>query len=326
MRLIQAYFQDSSEKAVIAVVAEAEPIDWSVDTMSGRFGKSIEILIDDTISQNLLDKLQNVLTGSDDWRVVVLPVEATLPRIEETVTGPAEKSLKTANREELFQTIQKESTCNTDFIVLTVLSTIVAAIGLNSDSVAIVIAAMVIAPLLSPILAFTLGAALGDFSLMVRSAKTALIGFAIGFVTAFGLAHFMEVNIASGEMLDRTVLGWPVVALALASGAAAALTVTSRLSSALVGVMVAIALLPPSVAAAMFLASGNLQESLNAIVMLGLNITCTILSAQIIFLWKGVRPQSWLERQTAERSSRINLLVWAVLLFALFGYMISLST
>ena len=176
---------------------------------------------------------------------------------------------------------------------------------------------MVIAPLLGPILAFALAAALGDLSLMKKATKTALTGLLIGFVFAYSLTFFMPINIESSELVSRTVIGPEIVALALASGAAAALSLSTGISSALVGVMVAVALLPPSVASALFLGAGKYDAAAGAAILLGLNVVCAILSAQLIFVYKGVRPRTWSSQVKASRSVKINAAVWVGLLLAL---------
>ena len=78
---------------------------------------------------------------------------------------------------------------NIDFLILTFLSTIVAVIGIITDSVAVVIAAMVIAPLLGPNLALSFGVTLGDRNLILRAVKTNCIGLGFTLVLAvlFGL-------------------------------------------------------------------------------------------------------------------------------------------
>jgi len=176
---------------------------------------------------------------------------------------------------------------------------------------------MVIAPLLGPILAFSVGAALGDAPLMIKASRTAFLGFAIGFFFAFLLTLFFPPNYDSSELMDRSMVGPEMIILALASGASAALSLTTGVSSALVGVMVAVALLPPSVASAMFFSAGDTGNGLSALLLLVLNVVCTVISAQLVFLWKGMRPRTWWEQQAAAKSVKINLSVWGVLLIGL---------
>jgi len=318
MRFIKANFPAEKSDAVIAAIEKCKPLDWAMDSGYGRFEKAVEITVDKGNGQELLDELQRVLSSAANWRVVVLPVEATLPRPPEPEKAPdGEKTKTTSLREELYQKVSGDCKLNMDFIVLTILSAIVAAIGLNYDSVAIVIAAMVIAPLLGPILAFALATALGDLSLMKKATKTGLAGLGVGFGFAMVLGFFMDANLASHELLSRTVLGPEVVALALASGAAAALSLSTGISSALVGVMVAVALLPPSVASALFLGAGETDKAIAAAVLTALNVVCAVLSAQLVFVWKGVRPRTWYSQKKASKAVKINAAIWLGLLLAL---------
>ncbi len=322
MKSIYLAYPTSYRKRVEHAVETADPIDWSREVEPDGQREVVRVLLADGHGQSLMDAVQMMFASKDQWRLILTDVEATLPRVEETDTDTDEgddkkPSPKQAMRETLVQEVMRNSRLSVDFMVLTLLSAIVAAIGLNEDNVAVVIGAMVIAPLLGPILGFSLGSALGSGTMMVEAAKTAAIGLAIGFGTVFLLALLLPVNLDSQELIARTDISPEVVALALASGAAAALSLTGGVSSALVGVMVAVALLPPSAASAMYLGAGDTTNALMAAILVLLNIICVILSTQIVFVWKGVRPRRWLQKQNAKRSRRINLIVWAVLLISL---------
>jgi len=334
MRLIKAHFPSDKSDAVIDIITRAAPVDWAIDSGYGHYEKAVEIVVAKGQGQTLIDELQGLLGTTAEWRIIVMPIEATLPRPEEPEktddtkiddTEKPEKSKTVALREELYQKVSRDCQLNADFVILTILSAIVAAIGLNEDSVAIVIAAMVIAPLLGPILAFALAAALGDLSLMKKSAKTAIAGLTLGFAFALCLTLFMPVNTSSYELVSRTVIGPEIIALALASGAAAALSLSTGISSALVGVMVAVALLPPSVAAALYLGAGETEHAAGAALLLGLNVVCAVLSAQLVFVYKGIRPRRWISQRKAARSVKINAAVWVVLLAVLIIAAIQLN-
>jgi uncharacterized hydrophobic protein (TIGR00341 family) len=332
MKFLKVTFPSSYKDQIIALVNEAEPVDWSLDTGYGRYEQAMDIIVEPKDGQALVDSLQTAFSACPDWRINIMPLEASLPlpervveKLEKDAKERAEKkSSNGALRESLEQSVNKDISLDVNFIVLTILSAIVATIGLNSDSVTIVIAAMVIAPLLGPILAFSLGTALGNTDLMFRAAKTGLAGFLIGFATALLIALFMPVDLTSQELLDRTTIGPAIVVLALASGAAAALSLTTGLSSALVGVMVAVALLPPSAAAALFLGTGEYQQAQKASILLGLNIVSVLLAAQLVFAWKGIRPRIFSERKRAQKALRVNIAVWTVVLAALLLFGMSL--
>jgi len=325
MKLIRLSYPATYSEAVQRAIDGADSIDWSCEAEPDRQRETAQILLDDGHGQTLMDSLQGLFGSEPDWRLILMDAEATLPRAEEVPDAPKKPAEGQAMREALFEQVSKDSRLTKDFMVLTVLSAVVAAIGLNQDSVAVVIAAMVIAPLLGPILGFGLGSALGSTELMKKSARTAAAGLGLGFATVLLLALLFPVNLDSAELSARTVIQPDIIALALASGAAAALSLSGGLSSSLVGVMVAVALLPPSAAAAIYFGAGDMQNGFAAAILVSLNVLCVLLAAQIVFIWKGVRPRRWIQQKAAERSRRINFAVWGVLLVALFalGYWVS---
>lgn len=117
--------------------------------------------------------------------------------------------------------------------------------------------------------------------------------------------------------MARTRVGFDGLVLALAAGAAAALSLTTGVSSALVGVMVAVALLPPAAAIGLLLGAGHREQAIAAALLLAINIVCVNLSAQIVFVLRGVTPRTWFEKRAARRAVLINAGVWLLLLLAL---------
>lgn len=268
-------------------------------------------------AQALVDRLQDLFEDQSDWRMLVYPIEATAPKPDtEEASGPEDSNGERALREEIYDDVSDGADFSWNFLVLTLASTIVAAIGLNSDNIPAVIGAMVIAPLLGPILAFSLGTTLGDINLMAKSGRNAFVGLAIGMAGAALIGVFIDLNMESEELTSRVIVGLDSVALALAAGAAAALSVVAGVSAALVGVMVAAALLPPAAAAGLFLGGGEPTLAARALLLLAVNIICVMLSAQIVYFWKQVRPRKWVEQRSAAKAMRINLIALGVLLAA----------
>jgi uncharacterized hydrophobic protein (TIGR00341 family) len=176
---------------------------------------------------------------------------------------------------------------------LVMLSTAVAAIGLIKNNVAVVIGAMLIAPLLGPNLAFGLGTALGDISLMRKSALTNSVGIILAVILSVVVGVFWPFDVSSPELAARAVVGLDSVALALASGAAAALSLTTGLSSVLVGVMVAVALLPPAVTLGLMLGHEDTAAAVGAGLLLAINVVCINLAIKVVFFIKGIHPRTW---------------------------------
>ena len=106
--------------------------------------------------------------------------------------------------------------------------------------------------------------------------------------------------------------------LALASGAAAVLSLISGVPGSLVGVMVAVALLPPTVRAGIAFSFCQYSQALNALLLLIINIVCINLSAKIVFVINGIRPSTCYEQQKAKKTTFWLVLFW-VIAFLLLG-------
>jgi len=180
-----------------------------------------------------------------------------------------------------------------------------------------IIDAMVIAPLLGPNVAMSLATTLGDYELGISAIKTNLSGIALSFLISLTLGLFVTVNPEQPEILARTVIGYGDIVLALASGIAGALAFTSGLSATLIGVMVAVALIPPLVVSGVLLGSGHISESLDAILLLTINMICINLSGTLVFVSQGIRPVNWWEAAKAKKSTRVAISVWTILLLVL---------
>ncbi|MDH5484860.1 MAG: TIGR00341 family protein [Gammaproteobacteria bacterium] len=294
---------------------------WPIGSPDEEERRVMRLLVDDDHRQAVMDALQNQLGKYDTTRIVVLPVEATLPSPEAEDRDKDQEKEKTskggATREELYYSISKNAELNSDFLLLVFLSTIVATIGLIENNVAVVVGAMVIAPLLGPNIALALAATLGDTPLMWTALKTNLagLGLALGISLLTGL--ILPIDINSHEIISRTYVGIDSVVLALASGAAAVLSLTTGLSSVLVGVMVAVALLPPTATFGLMLGSGQPGLAFGAALLLAVNVVCVNLAAKIVFLARGVKPRTWLEKRKARQSIITYIVFWILSLLVL---------
>lgn len=319
MRLIEIV-ADAGHTDTLSSIADQHQVTdhwWGAPAEDGR--RSFRMLVDDDVRQSVMDALQNILSGSENVRVVVLEVDAVLPREQEDA-----ERITAATREELYGQIAKGARIDSNYLLLTFLSTVVAAIGLIEDNVSVVIGAMVIAPLLGPNIALAFGSSLGDGRLVADALKAGLAGLSLAFGVSLliGLAWPVslghgEMLIASSEILTRTDVGLDGVAVALVSGAAAVLSMTSGLSTTLVGVMVAVALLPPTATLGMLIGAGHSQLATGALLLLAVNVVCVIVAAKTVFLVRGIRPRTWYERRKARQSSVLYGAFWLALLVVL---------
>ncbi|RMH03614.1 MAG: TIGR00341 family protein [Planctomycetota bacterium] len=315
-RYLEVIVPAGRREAVEKVLAE-QPATWSWHHESA--GRAIyRLLVPAERVEALLDPLQARLAGEEDFRVVVLRVEASLPRppaeAEEASAETDEKpSPARVAREELYAALDDQARVTPVFLASVALSTVVAAIGLGRDNAAVVIGAMVIAPLLGPNMALSLATTLGDPDLGRRALRTSLAGMGLALAVALLLGWMPFVETGSSELAARADIGPADILLALAAGAAGALAFTAGVSAALVGVMVAVALLPPLVGFGIFLVRGD-GRALPALLLLAVNVICVNLAGVGVFLAQGIHPRTWWEAERSKRRSRRALALWLGLL------------
>lgn len=306
---------------------------WNEHSDSGYLLKA---LVDANKTEIFLDRAEQLMGKKDGYRLIMQDVEATLPRIEKELKNEGDedqedtdlwqKPLQTVrvSREELYNEITESVNLSGVYIALVTFSTIVAALGMLRDSSAIVIGAMVIAPLLGPNVALALSTTLGDSSLFIKSVKTNIIGIGVALMLSIILGFILNVDVSVYQIASRTQVHLSDIALALASGAAGVLAYTIGMSAAVIGVMVAVALLPPLVTAGLLI--GDMQWGLAyyALLLLTTNVICVNLAAVATFTVQGVRPRTWYKAEKAKRVNKIALSLWIVLLLIL-GFLIFIT-
>jgi uncharacterized hydrophobic protein (TIGR00341 family) len=310
MKIIEIIADAGNADTVAGIAEHYNARDFRLGYKGEDGRQAMRLLVSDEKAQAILDALQGALTTQEGTHIMLIPVEAALPRLPEAEEKAEEKAA--ATREALYDSIEKNSRLNVNFLVLVVLSTIVAAIGLIENNVAVVIGAMVIAPLLGPNLALALGTSLGDAQLIWKALQSNFAGLILAVTLSFVIGLVSPLPLDSPELLARTVVGLDSMALALASGAAAVLSITTGLPSVLVGVMVAVALLPPAAALGLMLADGQFTLATGAGLLLAVNVVCLNLSAKLVFLLRGIRPRTWWEKKKARRATVVYIAIWIV--------------
>lgn len=324
LRMLEMVLKEKDSVDVLALLAECNVLEHRhIHLAEGEV--LVRILMDAEQSEPVMDLLEQRYTGVKGNRVVILPVEATLPRANAepeiaSEQSPAEKkSPERIGREELYEDIKNGARLSRVYIAMVLLSTIVAAIGLNQNSAAIIIGAMVIAPLLGPNVAMSLGTTLGDLSLLRHGFVTALLGIAAAFALSLIMGVLLNVNPASSEMASRTWVSFGDIAVALASGSAGALAFTTGVSATLIGVMVAVALLPPLVTSGLLLGGGHPALATGALSLFLVNLICINLAGVMTFFVQGIKPAIWWEKDRAVKSTRIAMALSVTLLAVLVG-------
>ncbi|MDH3762653.1 MAG: TIGR00341 family protein [Gammaproteobacteria bacterium] len=203
---------------------------------------------------------------------------------------------------------------------LLIVSTIIACCGLMADSAAVVIGAMLVAPMMRPVMIAAAAITLG-WSHHLYQALTLVVVMAFGAVGIAALFAWLAPDLVSipGQVLDRTRPTFFDLVIALAAGSGGAFTLTHRESSAIPGVAMAVALLPPLASTGILLVFDEPDLALKAFVLFATNFAAMVLAGTLTFLYLGVSP-----RKTRERSGRTirNYLVGFMLL--VFGISVPL--
>ena len=288
--------------------------------------RRVTLLLRNDASEPVLKKLSDCFGNDDGFRAEVIALTAVVPRPEideaeaddESHDDEDQQNKKLArgriSRDELLNDLEPGTTITSTYLLTVLLSSIIAAVGLERDSAAVVIGAMVIAPLLLPNMSLALGTTLGNFKMMWRSFLTNVVGVAVSLGFAVAVGWVVPFDPGGREIASRTEVGLSDVALALAAGTAGAVAVTSGVSANLIGVMVAVALLPPMVAFGLLIGAGRFDLADGTGLLLAVNLTCVNLAAVATFLIRGIRPSTFYEQDKAKKASVAALIVWLVIL------------
>jgi len=280
----------------------------------------LRILIDAERTEAVSDKLADEFSHIEGFRIMLFAVEATLPQpdLEEEEQkkeeAPPEEVPGRISREELYADVSSGSELNKVYVVTVVLSALVAGMGLLRNDVAIIIGAMVIAPLLGPNVSLALAVTLGDTKLGWKSLKTNILGLMIAVVISVVMGLLMNVNPETEELINRTSVSLGDITIAMAAGIAGVLAFTRGVPATIIGVMVAVALLPPLVAFGLLLGEGFVNLALGAAILTLTNVICINLAGVLTFLIQGIRPRSWWEAEKAKKATRFAIAAWVILL------------
>lgn len=313
------------DEAIKLLASEKDTIFWQEESSSGNF--VVSALTEAEHSEKIMDIFERRFSSLSGFRIIVFPVEASVPRTDTKSLNNRNSNDQAADddkakssrisREELYSDVVDSTKMSSTFFVMTILSTLVVSIGLQQNNVAVIIGAMVIAPFLGPNVALALSACLADKELGNNSLKTLVVGSTIAVILSVCFGYFFNASPEIHEIKIRTQIGFSDFLLALASGCAGVLAFTTGASSAVIGVMVAVALLPPLTVFGLLLGSGYVTDAIGALLLFCTNIICINLAGVATFLSQGVSPRGWWQAEKAKRATRLSLLLWLISTFLL---------
>ena len=168
------------------------------------------------------------------------------------------------------------------------LSAIISTLGLLANSVAIIIGAMIIAPLMGPIIGMAFAIAMGNRKLLRRSSFTLFKGVILTIATSWLAVSIVGLETVDSEILSRTNPTLIDFGIAMAAGLAGAFTQTRRsIADAIPGVAIAVALVPPLSVIGIGLALGAETIAIGASLLFLTNLICIIFFGSLVFLFQS---------------------------------------
>jgi len=282
--------------------------------------------------EEVLDALRDAGLEEDAYTVVLDAQTVVSRRFERLQEEYAQKSPEDASRiarEELEATVEDLVPGRTTFLVMSAISAVVATAGILLDSPAIVVGSMVIAPLIGPAMATSVGSVTAERDLFVRGVKLQLVGFGLAIAAAAAFAIFARSIhlvppgldiLAIDQVSGRLSPDFLSLAVALGAGVAGALSLSSGVSSALVGVMIAAALIPPTAVIGIGIAWSMPRAVVGSSVLVLVNVLSINLAALVVLWYEGYRPEEWFQLEEARLATgkRVAVLVAAIAVLSLF--------
>jgi uncharacterized hydrophobic protein (TIGR00341 family) len=330
MRLVQVLIPQGRRESVLDSL-DGQGVDYAVFDEVGR--GDFEAMVQFPVPPSGVETVMEELTAAgirDDSYTIVLATETVvsqrLSALKERFPGLR------ISREELHARAEDLAPANSTFFSFLILSTVIATTGLLLDSAATIIGAMVVAPLMGPAVSASVGTILADQRMASRGVTLQVTGLLAAIVTAAILGVLLReaLLIPPGleirdipQVAERTTPNVLSLFLALGSGIAGSISIMRGSGSTLVGVAIAVALVPPAATSGLGLAFGLPGVAIAGAVLVVVNLLAINLSALILFYLSGFKPldageQEGLRASIASRVAVIGIAL-AVLTVVLAG-------
>jgi uncharacterized hydrophobic protein (TIGR00341 family) len=331
VRLLQVAVPTGKRDTVLKSL-DGEGVDYVVtDETSGRDVTAVVYApLPTPAVEPVLERLQEAGIDDSSFTVVLDASTVVSRQFDELEEQYAEdRDEDRIARQELYSRASDLAPTTRTYVVMTVISAIIATAGLLLDSPAVVVGSMVIAPLIGPAMAASVGTVIDDQEMFARGVKLQVVGMSIAVVSAAAFAAFVRylhlvppgLDIVSiPEIRERLAPDFLSLAVALGAGVAGALSLSSGVSAAIVGVMIAVALIPPAATVGIGLAWGLPMVSLGSGVLALVNGLSINLAALLVLWYNGYRPEHWFRQDEARTSTlkRVAVLAAAIAVLSVF--------
>ncbi len=334
MRLIQTLVPEGKHTTVVDIL-ESEEIDFAMteESSDSDYSDIVYIPAESERVESIVDRLRDVGVEREGYMVIsdvetIVSEQFEQKQDEESENGANDR----ISRDELRTKARNLSRSTPNYLALTIISAVVATAGLLQDSAAVVVGSMVIAPLIGPAMASCVGTVINDDDLFWEGIRSQTVGLAVAVLSAvvfavayrFVLAPELELLLIQ-QIAERAHPGLLALAVALGAGTAGALSLTSGADEALVGVMIAVALMPPAASVGLGIAYLDLRVAFGAGVLVMVNLL-SINAAGIVTIWlKRYKPSHWFDAQQARRFTLERIAVFGLTILLLTSFLVMSS-
>ena len=219
-----------------------------------------------------------------------------------------------AQRDEVVANIAKGVEFRGVNLWVLIFATMIASLGLNVNSAAVIIGAMLISPIMGPIMGVGLSLGINDFELLKRSLRNLALMFIVAIVTSTLYFFISPLSSNSSELLARTVPTTYDVLIALFGGLAGIVAQTrqDRTSTVIPGVAIATALIPPLCTAGFGLATGQIRFFLGALYLFFINSVFIALATYVMVRFMGYEKKVFIDKARERKVKRLMMIITLV--------------
>ncbi|WP_336135171.1 TIGR00341 family protein [Natronomonas amylolytica] len=333
MRLVQVTIPAGKRETVLDVLDE-QGIDYVVtDETSGREYTAVAYFpLPTNAVEPILEELREVGLDRQAYTVVLSAetvVSEKFDRLKEEYEEENGESGDRIARQELVARAEELASALPTYVVMTVVSAVIATAGLLLNSPATVVGSMVIAPLIGPAMTAAVGSVVDDADLFRRGVVLQVLGVVLSIVAATAFAIFVQAAnlvppgldpLGLTEVEERLSPNFLSLVVAIGAGVAGAFSLMTGINAALVGVMIAVALIPPAATVGIGIAYGIPALAVGSSVLVAVNVLSINLAALLVLWYSGYRPEHFFRRDRARVATlkRVGVLVVAIALLSVF--------
>jgi len=310
------------------IIKALENLNLKYEKMTCSETTLIMLSISDEHVETVVDAIRKIGVGTlyGSYQVYTLEFAA------ETTAPEVKPKTRRISREEILSDIWPQAEFNKNYIIATILASILATLGLLTDNIIITIASMIIAPFFGPIIGVSLGIVLNIRELRSESFKSEVVGLITSVLTGFFFSLMLPYSTPTSRILAVSYPTYIDIMFAITAGLAASISVISATPLSLVGVAIAASLVPPAVNIGIGMTFALRGEPLALSMILGSAqlLTINVLAINtmsLVFFWiVGIKPAESIRKEIMARKMAMRRLLGLTLVFMIVAAPILVNT